>query len=323
MDGGIGYAFNPNRHQDQVFNAFAQDEISLAGRRIALTLGAKLEHSTGPGFSVQPTARVMWNLRPRQHLWAAVSHAVRTPSLVDEGIRVDLPVIPAGGPGNIGSPLPLALVALGNPAIANERLVSWETGYRLDIGSRAAIDVTGFLGRYQSLESTEPSVPAVILLGGRPVVYVATTFQNLQAADTRGAEITARVTLTSAWQMDGTFSAFHLTPHPDPASHDPLGPTYDGNAPAYQWRGHSAFTLGPRVQADALLFYVGALEQIGIPAYTRADVRVEWKWTRQLSVVVQGQNLLTASHLEFGGLDTSIVSTQVPRSGGLRFTWRF
>jgi iron complex outermembrane receptor protein len=323
MDGGLGYVFNPNRHQEQVVNAFAQDEISLAGRRIALTLGGKIEHTTDEGFSLQPTARVMWNLRPRQHLWAAVSQALRTPSLVDEGIRVDLPVIPAGGPGNIGSPLPLALVSMGNPAVTNERLVSWETGYRLDIGSRAAIDVTGFLGRYHSLQSTEPSAPAVVLLGGQPVVYVATMFQNLLNANTRGAEIVARVTVTSGWQMDGTFSAFHLTPHPDPASRDPLGPAYDGNAPAYQWRGHSAVTLGPRAQADVLLFYVGALGQIGVPAYTRADVRVEWKWTPQLSVVVEGQNLLSASHLEFGGLDKSIVSTQVPRSGGLRFTWRF
>ena len=323
MDGGVGYAFNPNRDHEHLFNAFAQDEIALAGRRLALTLGAKIEHDGDEGFTVQPTARLMWNLRPRQHLWAAVSRAQRTPSLVDQGIRVDLPLIPAGAPGNVGSPLPLAVVALGNPAVANERLVSTEAGYRVDIGSRAAIDVTGFLGRYQSLQSTEPSVPAVILIGGRPAVYVTNTFQNLQNADTRGAEVAARVTLTSAWQMDGTFSAFHLTPHPDPASHDPRSATFDGNAPTYQWRGHSAFSLGPRVQADLLLFYVGALDQVGVPAYTRADVRFEWKWTPQFSVIAQGQNLLSASHLEFAGVDTTLVTTQVPRSGGLRFTWRF
>jgi len=214
------------------------------------------------------------------------------------------------------------LTAFGNPAVQDERLVSTEAGYRLDIGLRAAIDVAGFLGHYHNLQSAEPSAPAVVLVGGRPTVSVSTMFQNLLDADTRGAEITARVTMTSAWQLDGTFSAFHLTPHPDPASHDPTGPTYDGDAPTYQWRGHSAMSLGPRAQADVLLFYVGALGSLGVPAYTRADARVEWKWTPRLSVTVQGQNLLSPSHMEFGGLDTTIVSTQVPRSGALRFTWK-
>jgi outer membrane receptor protein involved in Fe transport len=146
--------------------------------------------------------------------------------------------------------------------------------------------------------------------------------ESLLGADTRGVEIAGRVALGGAWQVDGSFSAFHLTPHPDAASHDATTPTYDGHAPTYQWRGHSALSLGPRATADVLLFYVGSLGQLGVPAYTRADGRFEWKLTRHVSVSARGHNLLSPAHAEFAS-DQTIESTRVPRGGNLRLTWRF
>jgi iron complex outermembrane receptor protein len=324
MDGGVGYSFFPSRAHEHLLNVFAQDEIALAGRRVELTLGAKLEHDAGVGLSVQPTARVMWRVAPAQHLWAAVSRAVRTPSLIDRGVRIEFP--PAVQPAQPADPMagiPLAITVLGNPAVQNEHLSSTEAGYRIDIGSRAAIDVAVFVGRYRNLQSTEPSAPSIAFPGGRPIVSVSTTTQNLLDAETRGAEISARVNPSSTWQLDGTFSAFHFTPHPDPGSHDPVAAVADGDAPAYEWRGHSALSLGPRAQADVLLFYVGALGRLGVPAYTRADVRFEWKLTPQLSAVVQGQNLLSPAHAEFVMDARTMASTLMPRSGSVRLTWRY
>ncbi|MEP7307579.1 MAG: TonB-dependent receptor [Acidobacteriota bacterium] len=323
-DGGVGFSFTPSGQQKTLVNAFAQDEISLARHRVALTLGTKVEFDTDQELTLQPTARIMWQVTPQQRLWAAASRALRTPSLVDEGIRIDFPPIVAPAmPGDPLAGVPIVVSVAGNPAAQNERLVSTEAGYRIDITSRAAIDVAGFIGHYQHLQSTEPSTPTLVFVGGRPVLSVVSVFQNLQAADTRGAEITARVKLSSGWQVDGTFSAFHLTPHPDASSHDPLAPTADGNAPSYQWRGHSAFSLGSRAQLDALVFYVGGLRQLGIPAYTRADIRCEWTVTPWLSAAAHGQNLLSPAHAEFVGGNATMVSTQVPRSGSLRLTWRF
>ena len=324
MDGGVGYSFFPSRAHEHLLNVFAQDEIALAGRRVELTLGAKLEQDSGVGFTVQPTARVMWHVAPAQHLWAAVSRAVRTPSLIDRGIRIEFP--PAVRPAQPGDPLagiPLAVTVLGNPAVQNERLFSTEAGYRIDIGSTAGIDIAGFAGRYRNLQSTEPSAPSVAFVGGRPIVSVSTMTQNLLDAETRGVEITARVNPGSAWQLDGTFSAFHFTPHSDPASHDPIAAVADGDAPAYQWRGHSALSIGPRAQADVLLFYVGALGRLRIPAYTRADLRFEWKLTPHLSAAVQGQNLFSPAHAEFLMDANTMGSTQMPRNGSVRLTWAY
>jgi iron complex outermembrane recepter protein len=316
--GGAGYSFDPGRARESLVNVFAQDEISLAGRRIQLTLGAKFEHESVDGTTVQPTARVMWNITRRQHLWAAASRALRTPSLVDKGIHIDF----SPSAATATSP-PVFVSAFGNPAAQNERFVSTEAGYRIDIASRVAIDVAGFIGRYQGLQTSEPSAPTVAFIDGRPVIRIATVFDNLLDAHTRGGEITARATLSDAWQVDGTFSAFHLTPHLKPTSRDPVAGRFDGSAPAFEWRGHSAVSLGPRVQADLLLFHVGSLRELGIRSYTRADARIEWKLTAPLSIAIQGQNLLSRAHAEFETGDRTLLSTRVPRSAAVRLTWRF
>ena len=263
---GVGYSFDPNKAQARLVNLFAQDEIALAQRRVKLSLGAKFEHSTYAGAGLQPTARAIWTVTPRQRVWGAISRALRTPSMFDRGGRVDFPpILPEPIPGDPGPQFPLAISARGNPDIKNERLLSTEAGYRIEISSRATVDVAAFTGHYDGLVTNEPGAPTVEFVNGRPLVRVTTVFQNLLAADTRGVEISGRAAVGSAWLFDGTFSAFHLTPHPDPASHDPVAPTYDGAAPTYQWRGHSALSLGPRAEADFMIFRAGPITQVHVP----------------------------------------------------------
>lgn len=231
--------------------------------------------------------------------------------------------ITRGNPARARRQFPLAISALGNPDIKNERLLSTEAGYRIEISSRATVDVAAFTGHYDGLVTNEPGAPTVEFVNGRPLVRVTTVFQNLLAADTRGVEISGRAAVGSAWLFDGTFSAFHLTPHPDPASHDPVAPTYDGAAPTYQWRGHSALSLGPRAEADFMIFRAGPITQVHVPAYTRADARFEWKLTSRLSATAGGHNLFSRSHVEFAGSEKNIVATRMPRSASVRLTYRF
>src|SRR5262249_24526616 len=80
--GGFSFSIAPSSVDETLTNGFVQDEIALE-RRLHLTLGAKVEHGTLTGGNVQPTARVMWSPAPPHHVWAAVSRAVRTPSLGD------------------------------------------------------------------------------------------------------------------------------------------------------------------------------------------------------------------------------------------------
>ena len=308
MDGGPGYSFDPRSARETLLHVFAQDEVALPGR-FELTLGAKYEHESDDGGTLQPTARLLWNGR-RQHAWTAVSRAIRTPSMVDKGVYIQFPATALPG-----MDLPVVLTAAGNPAALDERLVTTEGGYRFDVASWASLDVAAFTGHYSRLQTIEATDPELVFTGGQPAIRIASVFGNLLDADTKGAEIAARVRVNAAWQLAGTFSAFHLTPHLAAESRDQRAERYDGRAPAYQWRVHSALAIGNRIDTDLLVFHVGPQQELVIPAYTRVDARVEWALGNGLSVAAEGQNLLTPSHPEFGSDNATILPTRVPRGG--------
>ena len=60
-----------------------------------------------------------------------------------------------------------------------------------------------------------------------------------------------------------------------------------------------------------------------VPAYTRADARLEFAVTKQLSVVANGRNLLERTHRENADPTNPLTSTLVPRTDSVRLVWRF
>lgn len=317
VEGRSGYIFAPGVARPVITNIFGQDAVSLAGGRAELIGGAKYERNTFAGSGFQPTFRAMWKPTSHQRVWSAVSRAIRIPSMVDRGIHVEYPpIVQPNGIVLFGG-------LTGNPEFSSEHLLNTEVGYRASIGARSTIDVVGFAGRYHDLQTFEPLDPVFVPTpDGAPQLRVLTRNENRMTADTRGVEVSGRLQVTRHWQVDGTFSSFHLTPHGN-NSLDPRTITYDGRAPRFQWRMHSAFPLGARAHGDVHVFRVGALEEVHIAAYTRLDLRAEWPLTTQLSAVVSGQNLLQNTHLEFAGHESNTQSMLVRRSGSVTLAWRF
>jgi iron complex outermembrane receptor protein len=314
FDGNFGLSLNPAQDSSSLLTAFMQDEIALLGKRLAVTLGTQAQYDSDSGAGLQPTARVMWKAFPRQRLWAAASRALRTPSLQDVGVRLDYPPVPTA----IG--LPLFVSSLGNPAQKTETLVDAEAGYRLEIGTAASIDVTGFMGRYDHLLTREVAAPVVEFVPFPHIVAVSQN-SNLQKATTRGLEVAGHWAPVPAWRFDSSYSAFHIAPHPAATSLDPFAAHEDGTAPRAQWQVRSMFSPISRATLNVMIFHVGRLEQLNVAAYTRADVSAEWRFTSRLSAMAIGQNLLDAAHAEFGGTGSVLLPTQVPRSASLRLRW--
>jgi iron complex outermembrane receptor protein len=316
--GRHGFSLTPQASTGALFNAFAQDEIAMAGDRLHLSLGARVDRDGLAGWGVLPTAQVTWDVVPkRQHLWAKTARTLRTPALTDRGIRIDF--APIADPA---SPLPIRPSIFGNPDARTEEFADVETGYRVEIGSAATVSVTGFIGRYHHLQTSEPLAPAVLFGAAGPYLSVPVRFDNLGGADTKGLEIDAHWAPVKWWRLGAGYTAFKLVPHPYPSSHDAGFAVYDGAAPSQQWQAQSGLSLGRRLEIDAALFHVGALEGMLVPAYTRADARLESRLTGAWSAVVAGQNLLGRSHQEFTGVSIN-AATRVPRSVRLQLTWRF
>jgi iron complex outermembrane receptor protein len=318
FNGRVGFSLTPAESHSSLSTAFLEDEIELFRNRLAVTLGSQLQYDSdaGVGVGVQPTARAMWKGLPHQRLWAATSRALRTPSLYERGIRVDFP--PVGSANG----LPLLVSVVGNPAEVTENFVDAEAGYRLEIGTAASIDITGFAGRYEHLQTEELTAPIVQFVPS-PQIQATSQFGNQLAATTRGLEIAGYWTPVPVWRLDGSYTAFHVTPQLAAASTDPIAAQTDASAPRTQWQLRSALSPFPRATFNVAIYHVGPLEQMHVDAYTRADISAEWRFTSRLSAMAIGQNLLTPAHAEFATSGSLLLATQVPRSVNLRLRWTF
>jgi iron complex outermembrane receptor protein len=256
----------------------------------------------------------MWKGWARQRVWAAASRAVRTPSLQELGIGVDYPPVPTA------SGLPLVITLRGNPAAKTEPVVDAEVGYRIEIGTTASIDATAYAGRYSNLVTTEVSDP-VVQFAPSPHLLVATQFADLLDETTRGFEVAGHWTPSPGWRLDGSYTAFHITPHLAATSRDPNAASDDGGAPSGQWQLRAGYSPGRRTTLNVAIFHAGPLEQHHVDPYTRADVTAEWRVSGHLSVMAIGQNLFDVAHAEFTSDTTLLMATQVPRSVGLRLRW--
>ncbi len=316
LDGRLGISLVPADTTQGTFDTFVQDEIAVVPRRLSFTLGAKVEHDAAVGFGIQPTGRLMWSVTRNQRVWGAVSRALRTPSLLDRDILVQFPVVqtPAG--------IPYGVEVRGNPDMRSESVVSIESGYRAEVGD-FTLDVAAFSSRYGRLKTTEPQEPYLFMTSAGPIVVAPRTFANLMHADARGIELSGDWRPVPFWRLDGGYTAFHLAPHLDAGSQDPGTAAYAGGAPLHQWQARSWIALPARMQVDALVLHVGAISGVTTPAYTRADLRVEFAATRQLSLVAVGQNLIDPSHVEFSAVGAQVIATRQPRAGRVQLLWKF
>jgi iron complex outermembrane receptor protein len=313
--GHTNISMDPAGSTASVVTAFLQDDIALFGNRLAVTLGSQFQYDSASGPGVQPTVRAIWKGLSRQRFWAAASRALRTPSLEDRFIRLSLAGPPADG-------LPVTIAVAGNTAALTEELVEAEVGYRVEIGQRASIDVTAFEGRYDQLRTFESGAP-VVSFTPTPQVLVTTRVGNQLDATTRGLELTGAWAPVPSWRLNGSYSAFRITPQLAPGSTDTTAATTDGDAPRHKWQLRSDLSLGARARLGIAIFHTGALARLGVDAYTRADVNAEWRFTDQLSAMVVGQNLLDEAHTEFRGADTLLLETMVPRRVHVQLRWAF
>ena len=109
-DSSFSVSLTPDRVSLNQFSAFLQDEISLS-KNLRMTLGSKFERNEFTGFEAEPNARLLWTLTPNQSVWTAVSRAVRTPALTEEGLRLNSAVIPPATPQN-PTPFPAIVVTM-------------------------------------------------------------------------------------------------------------------------------------------------------------------------------------------------------------------
>jgi iron complex outermembrane recepter protein len=315
-------SLQPNHSSLNQFSSFLQDEVSLFRNRIRVTIGSKFEHNDFTGFEVEPNVRAVGILSKKQSVWAAVSRAVRTPALTEEGLQLNEAVVPPEAPP-FNSPLPVVEAILGSRQFGDEDLLAYEVGYRFQPTNTLSFDISTFYNDYTNLRSAEPGTPFVV---GSPVpMYVVVPFvaSNKMSGGTYGAELFADWRVLPKWRLMGSYSYLQMDIHKDGDSLDPLPDNPDGESPRHQFYVRSSLDLPKKWELDSTLRFVDNLPALNIGSYYSLDAHLSWKPLAYLELSAGGQNLLNDKHLEFIPEFINTTPTLVTRTFRGTVTWRF
>jgi iron complex outermembrane receptor protein len=315
-------SLQPNHSNLNQFSSFVQDEVSFFDRRLRVTLGSKFEHNDFTGFEVQPNIRFLGNISKDQSIWAAVSRAVRTPALTEEGLRLNEAVVPPGAPPFF-SPLPVAEAIFGSKQFKSEDLLAYELGYRVQATKSLSLDIAAFYNKYTNLRSAEPGAP---FLEGSPaptdVVYPFTA-SNKMSGGTYGIEPFAEWRVLPQWRLLGSYSYLQMDIHKNKDSLDPTPDNPDGQSPRHQFYVRSSIDLPKHFEQDLSLRYVDKLPSLNIPSYYSLDFHLGWRPGTHLELSLVGQDLLNSRHLEFIPEFINTTPTEVRRNISGRIAWKF
>jgi iron complex outermembrane receptor protein len=297
-DNGFFLSWDRNRRRDQTFGGFVQHELSLAGDRVSLIVGTKLERNDFTGWEVQPTTRVLWHPYRSHAVWAAVSRAIRTPNLTEDGAFNRLL------PYSTTPPTFPRLSA--NPDLAAEKARTFELGYRAQPTPRFSVDAAAFHSRYNDLVASQTGMAEPGPRGTRTLPLLKV---NGLDAKTYGIDVASAFNITESWRIRGTYSFLKMNLQ----RHAGIGPSAEaaeGQSPQHQVYAGSSWNLPHNLELDLTGRFVDRLEGFNpsnaqgvsntIDAYASLDLRVAWLPTSKVSLEILGQNLLNSRQAEFG-----------------------
>ena len=312
--GGAEIFWDPQSDDDNIFNAFAQDDIALIPDRLRLTLGSKLEHNDYTGWEVQPAAKLLWTPEAHQTYWASVARAVRMPTRLERNARVNITAFtaPDSTPGLAS--------AFGNPEADSETLLAYEVGCRFEPVRKLSLDLAGFYNDYDLLATSTPTT-GFEATPAPPHLLQSYTYVNGLHGGTYGAELLVQWQATDRWRLTGSYGWLGNTFPEDSIFHR--------SSPEHQASLRSSLELGRGWQFNSAAYFVDQVQaypqgvtQVTIPSYVRLDLGLSWQPSKNLEISCWGQNLLDSQHPEFASYKNPDL-IEIPRTFYGKITWHF
>lgn len=333
-DGSFRFAMKPARRSVDTWGLFIQDEMLFLEDRLRVTAGSKFEEHYITGFEVQPSLRAAWMPDTRQTYWTAVSRAVRTPSWMEMGTRMNMNVKQAAEPPV--TPLPLLTSVVGNKNYRSEHVLAWEAGYRGQWARQLSVEAAAFYNRYDNLLTLEdrngcvagvpaPSLETTYLAQfGTPNLLCALQFDNLGRATMYGLELSADWRPRDDWRLRAGYTWLHSSMSVTANSRDIRTQNTEKSDPGNQWYLQSSHDVAPNLTLDWTLRHVGASPGLGVSAYQTLDAKLSWKPKAGLELSLIGRNLNDQSHPESGNwIGQPQISLPVVRDVFATVKWDF
>jgi iron complex outermembrane receptor protein len=316
FDGSFQVSFLPPVETLSLYSAFVQDDITILSERLHFIAGAKIEHAQYTGFNVQPSGRLLWTPSKKHTIWASISAAQRTPDRADRGLEANVAAFPSPD----GTPAVLAI--LGSANTKSEHVLAYELGYRTEPAKGLSLDLAAFYDHYTSLDTNEPGTPFFASNPAPAHVVIPLYFSNQAHGKGYGGELSAGVQVTKTWKLTLSYSLLNLVLKTDRGSLDSNAAQSANDNPHHQAQFHSQWNLPRNFEFDQSVYFVSALANSQVPAYTRADLRFGWRPSEDVELSVIGQNLLSPRHLEFIDTNGNLATQDVRKVLG-KITWRF
>jgi len=303
------------KDETHLASLFLHDEIQLIPEKLSLILGIKSEYNVFTGFEFQPSVRTAWNPHPNHTIWAAFSRAVRLPTVSDENTTVNRILNPP-------PPFPLLVQQIPNSGTKAEVLLAYELGYRVKISKKLNFDITAYYFDYDNLLQTNV---AAFIPG--PISVLQVINDNSVEGEIYGVELSGQWQVLSNWRLSGsyTFVDIQLRPFPNapinPFVFNSEGELEPEGEPNHIFNIRSHLNLPNNLELDTFLYFVSRNKFRSIPSYSRLDLRLGWKPTKDLEFSIVGQNLLDGTHPELNELLEADSETQ--RSFYIKATMRF
>ena len=290
-----GLTFTPSQRTDQLYQGFIQDEVSLVKNRLSLVVGTKVLKTNYTGVLAEPSARLLYTPTATQTIWAAYTHALRTPADVERDFNLSSFLEYAS------NGLPVFARFSANPNFRSEQLNGYELGYRGLEGRQFYVDIASFYNHYGDLFSEDLVAAPYVEKNPAPthILYPA-QFGNGLVATTTGGEIAPEWRPMPWWRLGGSYSFLEMHVKKGTNSLD-IGsaPGVQGTSPVHQALFQNGFDLPKAVSADVQVRYVSALPGIAVHSYWTGDATVRWAATHHIHLTAVGQNLFQPHHVEF------------------------
>lgn len=290
-----GLTFDPAERTDQLYSLFLQDDIGLIEDRLSLALGTKLLKTNFSPVQPQPSVRLLWTPSGRQSLWAAYTHAIRTPSDAERDFFL------SGYLGTAPGGLPFFARFNANKNFRAEQLNGYELGYRHLLAESFFFDASFFYNNYSGLFSEDVIGAPFVEDDPAPThLLLPAQFGNGLRGTTKGVEIAPEWKPTSFWRVRSSYSYLQMNLEKSPGSLD-IGsaPVVEGSSPKHEVTVLSGLDFLKRFSLDVTYLYVSALPALAIRGYSNVNVRVDWRASQHFKFSVVGRNLLQPYHYEY------------------------
>jgi iron complex outermembrane receptor protein len=306
--------FTPDKRTDKLYSAFVQDDIQLLGEEkgLWLTIGSKFVRTDFSNFDAEPSVRLLWTPSSHQTWWTSVTHAIRTPSDVEETLTAS----------GLVSANPLTILRIEpNRKFVPETMLGYELGFRRLLASKLYVDITAFHNLYKNLESIESALPLLETAPPPPHFVIPLSLGNGLYGSTTGFEIAPDWRPATWWRLDGSYAYLHMDLKTKPGSLDvSTAQSSGGSSPHHQVVVQSSLELPRSLEFSQTYRYVSDLPAQLVASYGTADVRLSWRRIPHLEFSLVGQNLLQPHHAEYGGDPATLVGIKRNVYGAI--TWR-